>query len=717
MVGLYRIPGEPRGGYGKPVRLGIYHKSRYMQLWLMQNPWIHPFIIFVFSTCKIQKVARGYMVRKHGSLSRYLMWRKSMSKRQKDKINARAAMGVTSGKSPQLDRYLAFLDKAGEGAIARPAWLDGGYSVWCVVRLQSWYRMTKPRRHHIYRKQIINQIAAMIIQAQWKEKLTRMRNDVLRREAAKIAKIPPYRASVRIQLAWRSFCNRRIYAYYRDLVMNKLQGAPQDLLKTIVPHESELLDRAAGALVRFRLGGSIFPPKVFFKVYTHRGVCDVNAFAPRVYAKEKMVNAFQQNIKSEFIPKDRKKYNTGIRVGATYFGTKVKSNTSTDEWYKREENNDWRPIASQSFEEILTPPWLRESMTKKEAEPFHFSRLKRKIDIQKARKRRRRMWLMKAYRLAGADLADLPSQGDSTSTINGDGDVGGGEPLVATTIRRAGEHHDLLYNHTSSSQEIAMATPAQLATIYSPVESPAISRNQTPDRRNRRPASRGFDQYQDNAEGRSRTYSGALGLGTNQGGDDVGQAVPMGQRQSDARGGGFGGGGGGGGNGSVSGEGGDHDSVSESLAFLSMSGAEHESRSLELDRDDAQLERFARLMEGANGSRKDPIMLPSASLAQTEMRQKGADAGTGLQNGDPTRLPPIKGLVGLSGAGAGAGASAKSRGQSVRAAVESKMKAIEGDEDLLNWSMALDYDEYSKGWSTIATSMPSSCRPAVLYNP
>jgi hypothetical protein len=99
MVGLYRIPGEPRGGYGKPVRLGIYHKSRYMQRWLMQNPWIHPFIIFVFSTCKIQKVARGYMVRKHGSLSRYLMWRKSMSKRQKDKINARAAMGVTSGKS------------------------------------------------------------------------------------------------------------------------------------------------------------------------------------------------------------------------------------------------------------------------------------------------------------------------------------------------------------------------------------------------------------------------------------------------------------------------------------------------------------------------------------------------------------------------------------------------------------------------------------------
>lgn len=247
-----------------------------MQRWLTQNPWIHPFIIFVYSACKIQKLARGYIVRKQGALSDYLTWRKRYAKKAKERRLAMSSMGTGSGKSPQLNRYLAFLDKAGEGIVARPSWLDGGYSVWCVVRLQAWYRMTKPRRHFIYKRQIINQIAAMIIQAQWKEKLTRMRNDVIRREAAKIARIPPHRASVRIQLAWRSFCNRRIYSYYRDLVVNKLQGAPQDLLRTIVPHESELLDRAAGALVRFRLGGSIFPPKVYFKVFTHRGVCDVD---------------------------------------------------------------------------------------------------------------------------------------------------------------------------------------------------------------------------------------------------------------------------------------------------------------------------------------------------------------------------------------------------------------------------------------------------------
>ena len=299
-----------------------------MQRWLLRNPWIHPFIVFVLSASKIQKVARGFIVRKQGKLQDYIGWRK----RVKHGHFARTQVSV-KGKSPQLDKYLRFLDKAKAGAVEPPEWLDGGYSVWCVVRIQAWFKMTKPRRRFLYMGHIIHHIAAMIIQAAIKAKLIRMRDKKLMQDAAKIARIPPHRASVRIQLAWRRFCNRRIFQYYRDLILNKLQGAPKDLLKTIVPHESELLDRACGAMVRFRLGGAIFPPKVFFKVYTHRAVCDVNAFAPRVYAEEKMVEAFQQNLQSVYIPKDRKKYSTGIRVGSSYFGTQVLSNTSTDEWY------------------------------------------------------------------------------------------------------------------------------------------------------------------------------------------------------------------------------------------------------------------------------------------------------------------------------------------------------------------------------------------------
>lgn len=71
-----------------------------------------------------------------------------------------------------------------------------------------------------------------------------------------------------------------------------------------------------------------------------------------------------------------------------------------------QENNPWRPIASEAFEEILTPPWLREKPHAKEPELFHFSRLKRKEDLMKYRKQRRRQWMSKAYMIAKAGTAD-----------------------------------------------------------------------------------------------------------------------------------------------------------------------------------------------------------------------------------------------------------------------------------------------------------------------
>ena len=102
------------------------------------------------------------------------------------------------GKSPQLDKYLEFLENAKTGVVESPEWLDGGYSVWCIVRLQAWFRMTKPRRRFLYMSHIIHHIAAMIIQAAIKAKLIRLRDKRLMQEAAKIAKVSPHRASVRI---------------------------------------------------------------------------------------------------------------------------------------------------------------------------------------------------------------------------------------------------------------------------------------------------------------------------------------------------------------------------------------------------------------------------------------------------------------------------------------------------------------------------------------
>lgn len=74
-----------------------------------------------------------------------------------------------------------------------------------------------------------------------------------------------------------------------------------------------------------------------------------------------------------------------------------------DKWYKREEGNEWRPIASRIMNELLVPPWSRDSIThplKKKVDPFHFSRLRRKADIAAEKRRRKREWLTKAYRIA-----------------------------------------------------------------------------------------------------------------------------------------------------------------------------------------------------------------------------------------------------------------------------------------------------------------------------
>ncbi len=47
---------------------------------------------------------------------------------------------------------------------------------------------------------------------------------------------------------------------------------PRELLRGINPREAQLVDAAAGLHVRLRLGGSMFPPLVFYKIFTHRPV-------------------------------------------------------------------------------------------------------------------------------------------------------------------------------------------------------------------------------------------------------------------------------------------------------------------------------------------------------------------------------------------------------------------------------------------------------------
>eukprot|EP00792_Barthelona_sp_PAP020_P008795 TRINITY_DN3250_c2_g1_i1.p2 TRINITY_DN3250_c2_g1~~TRINITY_DN3250_c2_g1_i1.p2 ORF type:complete len:278 (+),score=83.58 TRINITY_DN3250_c2_g1_i1:55-888(+) len=88
----------------------------------------------------------------------------------------------------------------------------------------------------------------------------------------------------KIQKVWQSFLDKEIFRFYKDLIVFKEGGDPLTLMKIINPREALLLDRASQHKIQFRLGGTTFPPSIYYKVTINSSVCDVNDFAPRDYA-------------------------------------------------------------------------------------------------------------------------------------------------------------------------------------------------------------------------------------------------------------------------------------------------------------------------------------------------------------------------------------------------------------------------------------------------
>jgi len=208
----------------------------------------------------------------------------------------------------QLAKYLQTIEQYSKMRKIKPKWLEGGFSSWCAVRIQAWSRMLPFYRRYNFKNRVVFQIAALVIQSAYRNILfrrikQRLVINISSNTAAAKKLRSRYDCALCIQMMWRSHCNKRVYKYFRDLIVDKLTGAPSDLLRTIIPNESSLLDRAAGVHVRFRLGGSVFPPKVLFKIYTHRPLCDVNAFAPRNYVDERVPSGYEKFNKSSILKK------------------------------------------------------------------------------------------------------------------------------------------------------------------------------------------------------------------------------------------------------------------------------------------------------------------------------------------------------------------------------------------------------------------------------
>jgi hypothetical protein len=274
-----------------------------------------------------------------------------------------------------------------------------------------------------FHRNVIYQIGVMEIQSCYRHHQQRVYLYNLEHPAAPPMPLLTLNAYARaIQLAWRAFCNVRVYRYFKDLVLNKLRGAPSDLLRAIIPREVDFMDRAAGVHVRFRLGGSIFPPKIYYKIFTHRPLCDVNAFAPRNYTLERQVDPVSLHNKvtgktysAAGLSTNVVMQKTHMRVGGAYFDAVLSNPVDQQGWYERKDSNPWRVIAAGLEEVFEPPPWtaldqnIRTTVSAGQVPKYsrksrknpssHFSTLRRKQDVLLEKKRRKREWMLKAYML------------------------------------------------------------------------------------------------------------------------------------------------------------------------------------------------------------------------------------------------------------------------------------------------------------------------------
>ncbi|KAK2958667.1 putative IQ motif, EF-hand binding site [Blattamonas nauphoetae] len=247
-----------------------------------------------------------------------------------------------------------------------------------------------------------------------------------------------------IQNSWRRFTDKRLFAFYRDLLAFHDQGDPVQILHAINPAEAELLDSSIGACIRFRLGGSKFPPTIYYKIYLKAPVCDINSFAPRDYTKgygsrteptQSDPFSFHTMPSSTIYPvqghttqrssktKALSSETASIRSVATissHIGDEQLHGLNPREmqgWYKRNDDKDnpWRKLSDNGYSQLfkradpsITQSW---SLSATGSSVYYgttrrIPKLMSKAEKAKMRKEKKLRWMLRAAHLDG-DLDDM----------------------------------------------------------------------------------------------------------------------------------------------------------------------------------------------------------------------------------------------------------------------------------------------------------------------
>ncbi|KAL6462791.1 hypothetical protein MHYP_G00292130 [Metynnis hypsauchen] len=178
------------------------------------------------------------------------------------------------------------------------------------------------------------------------------------------------RAARVIQRMWRKHVNIAVFKYFKSLVNFRSQGDPRLLLKYVNPREADMLDAASGVYIRFRLGGTNFPPNIYYKIFTHRAIVDLCASSPKDYT-----HAGQKR------PVPRQIHNDQPLIHDDHSG-----------WYRRVENNGWRLLSGKIS--LLGDPLTQNNSKRIE---FHHCKIRRQQDVERKKKIRKIEWMKKMY--------------------------------------------------------------------------------------------------------------------------------------------------------------------------------------------------------------------------------------------------------------------------------------------------------------------------------
>jgi hypothetical protein len=211
-----------------------------------------------------------------------------------------------------------------------------------VTAVQARWRTTLLRHEFLrwsaYDSWPIYYVAAATIQRAWVDFRYVTKQRAHRYRSRRMYASREHAMAGRIQLAWRGYVNRQIFAFYKHLVQYREGSDALLMLRSINASEAFLMDPAAGLHVRFRLGGAAFPPIVLYKVFTHRSVADIGAFAPKDYVGAPP----RRTAKEANNASDLRRTANGLRQ----LPAKPKDRSG---WYQRVENNDWRAVSEAVF--------------------------------------------------------------------------------------------------------------------------------------------------------------------------------------------------------------------------------------------------------------------------------------------------------------------------------------------------------------------------------